>query len=58
MAKNIYAYTGHKTPVAGQYKPSGGKGEYTLAKGDIVPPNNQGELQRFKLVDPSKRQKQ
>ena len=57
MTKDVYAYTGNKTPVSGQYRPSGGKGEYTLARGDIVPPNNQSELQRFKLVDASKKQK-
>jgi hypothetical protein len=56
MAKStVFAYTGHKTPVAGQYVPSGGKGEYTLARGDIVPPNRQSDLQRFILVDRSKR---
>ena len=55
MVKNVFAYTGHKVDVSGQYRPSGGKGEYTFAKGDIVPPNNQSELQRFKLVDASKR---
>ena len=50
MAK-IIARTGHPAPVSGQYRPSGGDTEYTLAKGDITPPNREGVMQKFVLVD-------
>ena len=54
MSKQVYAYTGKPAPVSGQYKPAGGNTEYTLSRGDITPPNNEGELQRFRLVDRTK----
>lgn len=51
---NIIAKTGHRTPVSGQYRPSGGRTEITLSKGDRVPPNNVGSRQQFVLVDRTK----
>lgn len=58
MPKKVVAYTGRPAPKSGQYKPSGGSSEYTLAKGDITPPNNQGVRQKFTLVDASKHKQQ
>lgn len=54
MAQKIVARTGEKTPVSGQYRPSGSRTEITLSRGDRVPPNNQGAQQRFTLVDKTK----
>lgn len=50
----IIAYTGKQAPVSGQYRPSGGDTEYTLTKGEIVPPNREGVRQQFVLVDKTK----
>jgi len=54
MAKKTFAYTGKRAPVSGQYRPAGGRTEYTLSRGDVTPPNNFGKLQRFTLVDRTK----
>ena len=54
MANKIIAHTGGYTPVSGQYRPSGGNTEYTLTKGEKVPPNNVGVRQSFILVDKTK----
>ena len=51
------ACTGKPAPVSGQYRPSGGHTEYTLSKGDITPPNNEGKRQKFFLVDATKHHK-
>ncbi len=53
MAK-VVARTGGITPKSGQYRPSGGRTEITLSKGDRVPPNNIGVRQSFTLVDKTK----
>ena len=50
----VIAKTGGKTPVSGQYRPSGSRKEITLSKGGRVPPNNQGTRQVFTLVDKTK----
>jgi hypothetical protein len=50
----IVAYTGKHTPVSGQYRPSGGNTEYTLTRGETVPPNREGARQQFVLVDKTK----
>lgn len=52
--QKVIARTGRPAPVSGQYRPSGGVTEYTLSKGDITPPNNQGKRQSFTLVDKTK----
>lgn len=55
MAKEkVVAYTGHRAPRSGQYRPSGGRKEITLSRGDVTPPNNEGVRQQFVLVDPTK----
>ena len=54
MAERIIARTGHKVPVSGQYRPSGGDTEYTLAEGEKTPPNREGKRQAFILVDKTK----
>lgn len=54
MSKQIIAKTGHRAPKSGQYRPSGGRREITLSKGDITPPNNFGVRQKFTLVDETK----
>jgi len=54
MAKKVIAYTGKIVPVSGQYRPSGGTTEYTLAEGERTPPNNEGKRQQFVLVDKTK----
>jgi len=53
----VIAHTGKPAPRSGQYVPSGGRVEYTLAKGDITPPNRHGVRQQFKLVDASRHSK-
>ena len=55
--QKVIAYTGKPAPKSGQYIPSGGRTEYTLSKGDITPPNNQGVRQQFRLVDATKHSK-
>lgn len=50
----VIAYTGHPSPDSGQFRAVGSKVEYTLAKGDITPPNRFSTQQRFVLVDRSK----
>lgn len=57
MPKKVIARTGKPAPVSGQYKPSGGKTEYTLSAGDITPPNRHGVRQQFVLVDRTKHKK-
>ena len=54
MAHKVIAHTGGKAPESGQYRPSGGRHEVTLSKGDRVPPNNEGVRQKFVLVDATK----
>lgn len=54
--KTTVANTGHPAPKSGQYRPSGGKNEITLSKGDITPPNRWGSRQKFFLVDATKHQ--
>ena len=56
MAKTV-AHTGKPAPVSGQYRPSGGRTEYTLSKGDITPPYRHGARQTFTLVDTTKHKK-
>ena len=53
----VVAKTGHPAPVSGQYRPSGGKTEYTLSKDDITPPNRHGKRQEFVLVDQTQHKK-
>jgi hypothetical protein len=55
MPKKIVAYTGHKAPASGQYRPSGSRREITLSKDDITPPNIFGVRQQFTLVDETKK---
>lgn len=55
--KKVIAHTGHRAPVSGQYRPSGGRNEITLSKGDITPPNRWGSRQKFFLVDATKHQR-
>lgn len=54
--KEVIARTGEKAQKSGQYHPSGAPAnvEITLSKGDRVPPNNAGVLQKFTLVDKTK----
>lgn len=53
--KPIVARTGHPAPRSGQYRPSGARREITLSAGDMTPPNRFGVLQKFTLVDETKR---
>ena len=53
----IIARTGKPAPVSGQYRPSGGRKEITLSKGDTTPPNRFGVRQSFRLVDRTKHKK-
>ena len=46
--------TGEKTPVSGQYRPSGGRTEATFTKGEKVPPNKVSDRQVWTLVDKTK----
>lgn len=55
--KKVIAKTGHPAPVSGQYRPSGGRNEITLSKGDVTPPNRWGKRQKFFLVDRTKHQR-
>jgi len=57
MARKVTAKTGSTAPISGQYRPSGGKTEVTLTRGNRVPPNNSGKLQKFTLVDKTKHKK-
>ena len=52
MSKTI-AKTGGTVPMSGQYKPQGGKTEFTFVQGNKVPPTSNGAT-NFVLVDPSK----
>lgn len=52
--KKIIARTGHPAPDSGQFRAVGSRVEYTLAKGDITPPNRYSTRQQFVLVDRSK----
>ena len=54
MPKDIRVHTGGVVLVPGQYRPSGGRTEYTFSEGIRVPPNNQGVRQSFSLVDETK----
>lgn len=49
--KPVITYTGKRAPISGQYRPSGGRTEITLSKGNRVPPNRVGVRQKFFLVD-------
>lgn len=53
----IIARTGMRVPVSGQYRPSGGRTEYTLSRGETTPPNRHGVRQSFVLVDRTKHKK-
>ena len=46
----IQARTGERTPQSGLYRYSGRETELALSKGDIVPPNTSGHLQKVTLV--------
>lgn len=48
--KKVITKTGGKTPVSGQYRPTGTRTEVTLSKGDRVPPYD-GRAKKFVLVD-------
>lgn len=50
MPDKPIAKTGQPVPVSGIYRPSGGRYEVTLAKGEKTPPNNEGVRQQFTLV--------
>jgi hypothetical protein len=52
MAKTTVK-TGGTVPTSGQYKPQGGKTEFTFVQGNKVPPTSNGATS-FVLVDPSK----
>jgi hypothetical protein len=54
MAEQIVIKTGEIVQESGQYKPSGGKTEFTFVKGNKVPPNQFGKLPKFTLVDKTK----
>ncbi len=58
MSKKIIVRTGEKAPVSGLYRASGSNKEITLAKGKVVPPNNQGGLNKFILEEKAKHNKQ
>lgn len=45
--------TGDTVPVSGQYRPQGGKHEYTFVEGNRVPPTTSGAT-NFTLVDQTK----
>lgn len=51
MSKKIK--TGQTVPVSGQYRPTGGKNEYTFVAGNRVPPTPKGGG-TFTLVDKTK----
>jgi hypothetical protein len=57
MAKKIIVHTGEKVPVSGEYHPSGGKSEWTMVRGKIVPPNTEGDRQKFTLIHKAKHEK-
>lgn len=54
MKSKVVARTGSPAPVSGQYRPSGGKTEFTFTKGERTPPNKEGVRQQFVLVDKTK----
>ncbi len=54
MRRKTSVRTGEKTPASGIYRPSGGKNEATLDKGERVPPNNEGSRQLWFLVRKAK----
>ena len=54
MARTVIAKTGERTPESGIYRYSGRYTEVALSKGDIVPPNTKGHLQKVTLVRPTK----
>lgn len=45
--------TGQIVPQSGQYRPVGGKTEYTFVKDKVVPPTPKGST-KFELVDKTK----
>jgi hypothetical protein len=47
--------TGQKAPESGIYKFSGRDTEVALSKGDTVPPNTEGHLQKVILIRKTKR---
>ena len=57
MDKQIVVRTGKIVQDSGQYKPSGGKTEFTFVEGKKVPPNQFGKLQKFTMVDRTKHKK-
>jgi len=54
MAKKVT--TGGTVPTSGQYRPVGGKNEFTFVEGNRVPPTPKGST-TFVLVDPTKHTK-
>ena len=52
--KQVIVGTGEKAPVSGIYKFSGRDTEIALSKGDTVPPNTTGHLQKIILVQQTK----
>lgn len=54
MSKQISAKTGTRTPQSGIYRYVGRETELALSKGDVVPPNTPGHLQKVILVRPTK----
>lgn len=57
MDKQIVVRTGEIVQDSGQYEPSGGKTEFTFVKGNKVPPNPFGKLQKFTMVDRTRHKK-
>jgi hypothetical protein len=57
MKKKIVLKTGQIATISGQYLAGRTKKEITLIKGDKVPPNRQGKLPKFTLVDRTKHKK-
>ena len=57
MDKQTVKRTGEIVQESGQYIPSGGKTEFTFVRGNKVPPNPFGKLQKFTMVDKTKHKK-
>ena len=57
MNNQVVVRTGEIVQDSGQYQPSGGKIEFTFVKGNKVPPNQFGKLQKFTMVDKTKHKK-
>lgn len=57
MNEQTVARTGEIVQESGQYKPSGGETEFTFVRGNKVPPNPFGKLQKFTMVDKTEHKK-